>query len=213
MARSFKEAIQHRRTHYGIGNNSPISDNEIHEIIKTAVTHVPSAFNSQSTRIVLLLGESHKKLWEIVIDTLRKIVPADAYKATEAKIDNSFEAGYGTVLFFEDTAVSYRRDAHIRRDVLELHIVLQVRIRLLEPLIAHERGLSHNLADLPHLRIRLLRLLRVSAEEFDGVRQLLHDRAIIKILLIGFGQRLKILVEPELVLYSNLADVRMPVAV
>lgn len=65
MARSFKEAIQHRRTHYGIGNNSPISDNEIHEIIKTAVTHVPSAFNSQSTRIVLLLGESHKKLWEI----------------------------------------------------------------------------------------------------------------------------------------------------
>ena len=38
MARSFKEAIQHRRTHYGIGNNSPISDNEIHEIIKTAVT-------------------------------------------------------------------------------------------------------------------------------------------------------------------------------
>ena len=74
MARSFKEAIQHRRTHYGIGNNSPISDNEIHEIIKTAVTHVPSAFNSQSTRIVLLLGESHKKLWEIVKDTLRKIV-------------------------------------------------------------------------------------------------------------------------------------------
>ena len=71
MARSFKEAIQHRRTHYGIGNNSPISDNEIHEIIKTAVTHVPS----------------------------------EAYKATEAKIDNSFEAGYGTVLFFEDTAV------------------------------------------------------------------------------------------------------------
>ena len=94
MARSFKEAIQHRRTHYGIGNNSPISDNEIHEIIKTAVTHVPSAFNSQSTRIVLLLGESHKKLWEIVKDTLRKIVPAEAYKA-----------GYGTVLFFEDTAV------------------------------------------------------------------------------------------------------------
>lgn len=105
MARSFKEAIQHRRTHYGIGNNSPISDNEIHEIIKTEVTHVPSAFNSQSTRIVLLLGESHKKLWEIVKDTLRKIVPAEAYKATEAKIDNSFEAGYGTVLFFEDTAV------------------------------------------------------------------------------------------------------------
>lgn len=90
MARSFKEAIQHRRTHYGIGNNSPISDNEIHEIIKTAVTHVPSAFNSQSTRIVLLLGENHKKLWEIVKDTLRKIIPAEAYKATETKITKFF---------------------------------------------------------------------------------------------------------------------------
>lgn len=48
MARSFKEAIQHRRTHYGIGNNSPISDNEIHEIIKTAgsLTFPPHSIRS-----------------------------------------------------------------------------------------------------------------------------------------------------------------------
>ena len=43
MARSFKEAIQHRRTHYGIGNNSPISDNEIHEIIKTCLLYTSDA--------------------------------------------------------------------------------------------------------------------------------------------------------------------------
>lgn len=105
MKRDFRDAIKHRRTHYGLSNSSPITDNEIQEIIETAVTHVPSAFNSQSTRIVLLLGENHKKLWEIVKDTIRQIVPAEAFKVTEAKIDNSFEAGYATILFFEDTEV------------------------------------------------------------------------------------------------------------
>lgn len=105
MKRDFRDAIQHRRTHYGLSNSSPITDNEILEIIETAITHVPSAFNSQSTRIVLLLGKNHEKLWEIVKDTLRQIVPAEAFKATEAKIDNSFEAGYATILFFEDMEV------------------------------------------------------------------------------------------------------------
>ena len=51
------------------------------------------------------MGKSQKKFWKTIKDPLRKIAPAEAYKATEAKIDNSFEAGYGTVLFFEDTAV------------------------------------------------------------------------------------------------------------
>lgn len=105
MKRDFRDAIQHRRTHYGLSNSSPITDNEILEIIETAITHVPSAFNSQSTRIVLLLGKNHEKLWEIVKDTLRQIVPAEAFKATEAKIDNSFEVGYATILFFEDMEV------------------------------------------------------------------------------------------------------------
>ncbi len=105
MDRSFGEALKHRRTYYSITNQSPISDQEIEKIINLAVTHVPSAFNSQSTRVVLLLGENHKKLWNIVKETLRKIVPAEAYKASEAKIDGAFAAGYGTVLFFEDQSV------------------------------------------------------------------------------------------------------------
>ena len=66
MERSFSEALKHRRTYYSITNQSPISDQEIECIVSTVVRHVPSAFNSQSTRVVLLLGESHKKLWKIV---------------------------------------------------------------------------------------------------------------------------------------------------
>ncbi len=105
MERSFGEALKHRRTYYSITNQSPVSDQEIEQIINLAVTNVPSAFNSQSTRVVLLLGENHKKLWNIVKETLRKIVPTEAFAATEAKIDGAFAAGYGTVLFFEDQSV------------------------------------------------------------------------------------------------------------
>lgn len=105
MEKSFGEALKHRRTYYSITDQSPISDNEIEKIINFAVTHVPSAFNSQSTRVVLLLGENHKKLWQIVKDALRKIVTPEAYKNTEVKIDGSFASGYGTVLFFEDELV------------------------------------------------------------------------------------------------------------
>lgn len=105
MEKSFGEALKHRRTYYSITNQSPISAEEIEKIIHFAVTHVPSAFNSQSTRVVLLLGENHKKLWQIVKDALQVIVPSEAFKNTETKIDGSFASGYGTVLFFEDEQV------------------------------------------------------------------------------------------------------------
>ncbi|NDW12089.1 nitroreductase family protein [Bacteroides sp. 214] len=105
MKKSFMEVMRDRRTYYAISNQSPISDNEIENILKSVITYVPSAFNSQSARMVLLLGDNHTKLWNIVKETLRKIVPANNFAATEAKIDNSFACGYGTVLFFEDMNV------------------------------------------------------------------------------------------------------------
>lgn len=104
MRRDFKEALAHRRSYYGISGGSPISDGQIKDIIDIAVTHVPSAFNSQSTRIVLLLGDQHRRLWDITKEVLRGIVPAEAFKSTEAKIDGCFRAGHGTVMFFEDKA-------------------------------------------------------------------------------------------------------------
>lgn len=114
MKRSFGEALEHRRTYYSITDQSPISDEEIEDIIKLAVTHIPSAFNSQSTRIVLLLGKNHKKLWEMVKDTLRKLVAPEVFKNTESRIDGSFACGYGTVLFFEDqTVVKRLQEAYV----------------------------------------------------------------------------------------------------
>ena len=104
MSKEFLAAIAKRRSIYGISKEPVISDEKIKEIIEDTVKHTPSAFNSQSARIVLLLGNHHDKLWDITMEALRKIVPADKFSSTEEKI-NAFKSGYGTVLFFEDNQV------------------------------------------------------------------------------------------------------------
>ncbi|HCW03927.1 MAG TPA: nitroreductase [Clostridium sp.] len=104
MSKDFLTAIADRRSIYGISKESPISDDRIKEIIDHAVKHSPSAFNSQSARVVLLLGSHQDKLWDLTKEALRKIVPADKFAPTEEKI-NSFKSGYGTVLFFEEESV------------------------------------------------------------------------------------------------------------
>ena len=105
MTKSFKEALKARRTFYRIQNKSTLSDKEIRDLIRFAVEFVPSAFNSQTTRVVLLTGKAHEKLWNIVKNVLRKRVPAEVFGKTEEKIDGCFACGYGTILYFEDMAI------------------------------------------------------------------------------------------------------------
>ena len=101
MAQDFLSAVKNRRTYYSISKESPVSDAKIQELIAHAVKHAPTAFNSQSSRVVLLLGKHQNKLWEITREALRKIVPIGQFAATDEKI-TSFSNGYGTVLYFED---------------------------------------------------------------------------------------------------------------
>lgn len=105
MERNLKEALKHRRSYYALSNQSPIPDEQIEEIVRFTVAHTPSAFNSQSSRLVLLLGEQHRKFWNLVKETLKKIISEAAFEATEMKINKSFLAGYGTILFYEDQTV------------------------------------------------------------------------------------------------------------
>lgn len=104
MSNAFLQSIKARRSIYAIGNKLPISEDQVTALITAAVNESPSSFNSQSSRVVILFGEQHHKLWDIVKQQLKKIVPADAFAPTENKLA-SFAAGAGTVLFFEDTAV------------------------------------------------------------------------------------------------------------
>lgn len=104
MAKDFYAAVAERRSIYGISKDIGVGEEKIREIIEHTLKYAPSAFNSQSARIVLLLGAKHDRLWEITKEALRKIVSSDEFDATAAKID-AFRNGYGTVLFFEDQAV------------------------------------------------------------------------------------------------------------
>jgi hypothetical protein len=92
----FFDIVKNRRTYYQLKKESTIDDRKIQDIITQALLHVPSSFNSQSTRIILLVKEEHDKLWEIIKSVLKGIVPAEQYIITEKKL-NGFKAGYGTV--------------------------------------------------------------------------------------------------------------------
>ncbi|MFC7066346.1 nitroreductase family protein [Brucella rhizosphaerae] len=104
MSNSYIAALKKRRTQYALGKNLPLSQDATAELIREAIKHSPSSFNSQSSRAIILFGEESDKLWNIAKETLHKIIPADAFAQTEAKLD-SFAAGAGTVLFFEDQNV------------------------------------------------------------------------------------------------------------
>ena len=98
------DKLVQRRTIYSIGKNITAQPQEIDKIIRSAVRLSPSAFNSQSSRVVNLFGQAHQDFWNIVKETLRQMIPADSFQATNDKID-SFAAGFGTALFFEDQDV------------------------------------------------------------------------------------------------------------
>lgn len=95
------EALTKRRTQYALGRNVTLSKDQIEALIKEAIRQAPSSFNSQSSRAVILFGADSEKVWSLIDAELRKIVPAEAFASTEAKL-KSFAAGVGTVLFYED---------------------------------------------------------------------------------------------------------------
>ncbi len=102
---TLQKFAEERRSIYALGNTLPVSNEEIVKLVEHAILHTPSAFNSQSTRIIVLFGAEHQKLWQITEDTLRDIVGnEEAFVPTKQKIDG-FKAGVGTVLFYEDHKV------------------------------------------------------------------------------------------------------------
>lgn len=105
MPKGFKEAMEERRSIYAICDESPVTAEEILDIIDHSTKHVPSAFNCQSQRVAVLFGERHLEFWGIVMETLRKRIMADEFRPTENRI-NGFAAGCGTLLFYDDTSVT-----------------------------------------------------------------------------------------------------------
>lgn len=99
----YLEAAAKRRSVYSLKKESTISDEKLVEMIKQVANDAPSSLNSQSQRVVVLLGEEHDYLWKnIVMETLRKVVnDEEKFKTTEEKI-NGFANAYGTILYYQD---------------------------------------------------------------------------------------------------------------
>jgi predicted oxidoreductase (fatty acid repression mutant protein) len=104
MTNTVIQALKTRRTQYALGKTLPVSKADVAQLIQDAIKHSPSAFNSQSSRAVILFGAESDKFWGFVLDALRKVTPAENFGATEGRI-KGFAAGAGTVLFYEDQNV------------------------------------------------------------------------------------------------------------
>jgi len=97
-SKSFIDAVKDRRSIYQLNKEAPVSDKKIVELVETLVKHVPSSFNSQSTRLVVLLNKDHDQFWDFVSETLKPMVPEAQWSTTEQKL-GGFQAAYGTVSF------------------------------------------------------------------------------------------------------------------
>ncbi|KOS17546.1 putative nitroreductase [Escovopsis weberi] len=98
------ELIKTRRSHYALNKQLTISKERIQEISQQALLHSPSAFNSQPTRVVVLFGESHTRLWDMAAETLKGIVPAEQWDLTAKKL-SGFHNAAASIMFFEDQDV------------------------------------------------------------------------------------------------------------
>lgn len=105
MSNSVINDLKKRRSIYALGENVKQSPAELATVIKDAIKHSPTAFNSQTVRAVILFGDKSNKVWDIVEKRLESEVPnEEAFKKTQEKIA-TFRAGFGTILYFTDTDV------------------------------------------------------------------------------------------------------------
>ncbi|MGE4571552.1 MAG: nitroreductase family protein [Candidatus Izemoplasmatales bacterium] len=101
----FLQALKSRHSEYVLSKNIDITEDTLTSYLKDILQYTPSAFNSESQRIVLLTQEKHDLLWEQLIEIMKGIVKGEQFENTKNKI-NAFKAAYGTILFFDDTSVT-----------------------------------------------------------------------------------------------------------
>ncbi|GMK58729.1 hypothetical protein CspeluHIS016_0601710 [Cutaneotrichosporon spelunceum] len=99
---SFRDAIEARRSYYNITDESTLSNEQLEELVADAIKYTPSSFNSQTSRAVLVTGEKNKALWNAVWEAHKPNLKVEELPVYEDKFKNSYAAGYGTIVFYED---------------------------------------------------------------------------------------------------------------
>lgn len=104
MTKNFYEAVEGRRSIYGLSDEFVISDERLKEVLHIAVKNAPTAFNSQTGRLVVLLGENNKKFWELAFDDIKESLSEERFERNKQRFEG-FASGHGTILFFEDQKI------------------------------------------------------------------------------------------------------------
>lgn len=103
---NFWDAVKNRHSIYSLSDEEIVPRARIEEIVRDTLNYLPSTYNVQSTRMLLLFGEEHKAMWQITLAELEKVTPSDRFVQTTRKVNGSFASGYGTILFYEDKAAT-----------------------------------------------------------------------------------------------------------
>ncbi|WP_208117876.1 nitroreductase family protein [Spirabiliibacterium falconis] len=98
-----QQIISERRSIYALGKALSVSPQTVIDVAKRTLLNTPSAFNSQTTRLVILFDEHHHKLWDITQAQLMQLAPTADFARIKQRMD-SLCAAAGTVLFYEDQA-------------------------------------------------------------------------------------------------------------
>ncbi|MBQ8180274.1 MAG: nitroreductase family protein [Candidatus Methanomethylophilaceae archaeon] len=94
------QLLDERRSEYSLGSDTGVDPSVVEGNLRRVVRNLPSPYNSQPSRAVLVTGEDHRVLWEIVRSTLHaRMGDGDRFDTTSRKVDG-FSAAAGTVMFF-----------------------------------------------------------------------------------------------------------------
>lgn len=97
------ENLKKRKSNYDLDKNIKVKEEDIVQMVEDVFLYSPSAFNSQSHKAVIVLGDEHDFLWEdITLNILLGIVKKEEKIKEVTEKMNAFKNAYGTVLIFED---------------------------------------------------------------------------------------------------------------
>ena len=103
----FLDAVAARYSAYSLDDGieeAGVSFDDVVETVRRIALAVPSSYNSQTCRLIVLGGDDHRAFWSIVADVLRaKVDDEECFARTEAKL-KGFSDAAGTILFYEDDA-------------------------------------------------------------------------------------------------------------
>lgn len=93
------DGFKGRRSVYSLTNESTISDDRLEELITEVIKHTPSSFNSQTTRIVVLLKEENQKLWDNGLEVASSQISPELFDKMYKSRLTASRAAYGTVSY------------------------------------------------------------------------------------------------------------------